>query len=353
MDTPEMKAAAEVPQKMRAVQYDAYGGGAAGLKHVEVAVPEPKKGELLLKLEAASLNPVDWKMQKGMLRPLLPPRLPFIPATDVAGVVAAVGSGIDGFKPGDEVVALLNAFSGGGLAEYAVASAKLTVKRPSSASATEAAGLPTAAITALKSLRSIGAKFDDDTAAGKPLANVLITAASGGVGLYAVQLAKLAGLHVTATCGGGARGMDAARGAGADEVLDYETPEGAAMRSPSGRKYDGVVHCAPAGVRWSAFKPLLSGGNGKGGKNSSKVVDLTPSFSAYLTAALHRVTRARKRLVPLFMWPNKAELEFLVGLVKDGKLKTVVDSRYTLGDVSKAWEKSMEGHPTGKIIVEM
>ncbi|PVH35161.1 LOW QUALITY PROTEIN: hypothetical protein PAHAL_7G113900 [Panicum hallii] len=322
--------AAEVPGRMQAVQYDAYSGGA----HVEVPVPKPKKKELLLKLEAASINPVDWKMQKGMLRPLLPRRLPYIPVTDVAGVVVEVGSGVKRFKVGDEVVAMLNPFSGGGLAEYAVASVKLAA---SGVSATDGAGLPIAAGTALQSLRSIGARFDG--AGSKPL-NVLVTAASGGVGHYAVQLAKLAGLHVTATCG--ARNAELVRGLGADEVLDYGTPEGAGMRSPSGRLYDGVVHCT-VGVGWPAFEPLLSA--------AGKVVDITASFSAVLTSARHRVTFARKRLVPLLLWPNRADMEFLVGLVKDGKLETVVDSRSPLRDVSEAWLKSIGGHATGKIVV--
>ncbi|CAN6371564.1 unnamed protein product [Urochloa humidicola] len=237
---------------------------------------------------------------------------------------------------------MLNTFSGGGLADYAVASAKLTVKRPCGVSAAEGAGLPTAAITALKSLRSVGAnKFDGTGTGNKPL-TVLITAAPGGVGLYTLQLAKLAGFHVTATCG--ARSMDAVHGDGAVEVLDYKTPEGATMRSPSGSTT--AWSTARSGrARWPAFKPLLSG--------KGKVVDLTPNFSAYLTATLHRVTFARKRLVPLFLWPNKADLELPVGLVEDGRLKTVVDSRSPLGDASKAWEKSIEGHPTGKIIIEM
>ncbi|TVU13834.1 hypothetical protein EJB05_37265, partial [Eragrostis curvula] len=339
-----MAAADEIPAKMRAVQYDACGGGAAGLKHVEVPVPSPKKKELLLKVEAASINPVDWKVQKGMLRPLLPLRLPCIPATDVAGVVAAVGPGVDGFKPGDKVVAMLDIFNGGGFAEYAVSPAKMTVKKPPGVSAADGAGLPTAGRSALKSLRSIGAKFDGTTST--PQKNVLITAASGGVGHYAVQLAKLAGFHVTASCD--AQNMDLVRSLGADEVLDYKTPEGASLRSPSGKKYDGVIHCTGVGIAWSAFKPVLAA-------KSGKVVDITANRSAMLRSVVQRVTFARKRLVPLFLWPNNADvdLEFMVGLLEEGKLRTVVDSRFPLSDVSKAWDRSTEGHPTGKIIVDI
>ena len=119
--------------------------------------------------------------------------------------------------------------SGGGLAEYAVASVKLAVRRPPGVSAAVGVGLPIAAGTALQSLRSIGARFDS-TSGSKPL-NVLVTAASGGVGHYAVQLAKLAGLHVTATCG--ARNAELVRGLGADEVLDYRTSEGGGTTASS------------------------------------------------------------------------------------------------------------------------
>ncbi|CAH9140653.1 unnamed protein product [Cuscuta epithymum] len=95
---------------MRAVQYEGYGGGAAALKHVEVAVPTPSKGEVLLKIDATSINPIDWKIQKGMLRPLLPGKFPYIPATDIAGEVMEIGSGVKNFKAGDKVVAMLSHF---------------------------------------------------------------------------------------------------------------------------------------------------------------------------------------------------------------------------------------------------
>nr|CAD1836551.1 unnamed protein product [Ananas comosus var. bracteatus] len=307
---------------MRAVQYHGYGGGAAALKHVEIPVPSPKKDEVLLKVEAASINPVDWKIQKGMLRPFLPPKFPFIPVTDVAGEIVNVGSGVTSFKPGDKVLSLLAFGQGGGLAEYAVAPTSQTVERLPEVSAAEAAGLPIAATTALQSLKRGGAKFDGT---GNP-ANVLITAASGGVGLYAVQLAKLANLHVTATCG--ARNIEL----------------GASLKSPSGKKYDCVVHCA-VGIGWSTFEPNLS--------PNGNVIDITPNFSAILNSAIKKLTFSKKQLVPLLAIPKKEDLKYLVELVKEGKLKTVIDSKYPLSKAEEAWAKSIEGHATGKIIVEM
>ncbi|XP_021655309.1 chloroplast envelope quinone oxidoreductase homolog isoform X1 [Hevea brasiliensis] len=369
---------------MHAVQYDSYGGGAAGLKHVEVPVPTPKKDEVLIKLEATSLNPVDWKIQKGILRPLMPRKFPHIPGTDVAGEVLEVGPGVKNFKTGDKIVAMLShasvtvsldekqrwtggksgekkalngdvlevscllelkstrknfwGMTGGGLAEFAVAKESLTVARPAEVSAAEGAGLPVAGLTAHQALtQSVGIKLDGS---GKQ-ANILITAASGGVGHYAVQLAKLGNIHVTATCG--ARNIEFVKSLGADEVLDYKTPEGAALNSPSGRKYDAVIHCA-TGIPWSTFEPNLS--------ENGKVIDITPGVNAMLTFALKKLTFSKKQLVPLLMVPKAENLDYLVKQVKEGKLKTVIDSKHPLSKAEDAWAKSIAGHATGKVIVE-
>ncbi|KAM0871744.1 hypothetical protein ACQ4PT_039182 [Festuca glaucescens] len=329
------------PRTMKAVQYDKYGGGAEGLKHVEVPVPSPKKGEVLLKMEAASINPIDWKIQKGMLRPFLPGKFPFTPVGDLAGEVVQVGGGVTNIKPGDKVVSI-SFPSGGGFAEYAVAPAALTVARPPEVSAVDGACLPAAASSALQLLKATGVSFDSTSNATGPT-NVLVTAASGGVGHYAVQLAKLAGRHVTATCG--ARNVAFVQGLGADEVLDYKTPEGAALRSPSGRRYDAVANCA-AGVSWPALKAVLADEGGT-------AADVTPGVRAALTSLLQKVTFAKKRLAPLMLTPKREEMEWLVDLARQGKLRTVVDSRHPLSRAQEAWAKSVDGHATGKIVVEM
>lgn len=218
-------------------------------------------------------------------------------------------------------------------------SEKLTVLRPPEVSPAEGAGLPIAGLTALQALTYHGGITLDKTS--PTTTNVLITAASGGVGQYAVQLAKLGNTHVTATCG--ERNIDFVRGLGADEVIDYKTPQGAALKSPSDKKYDVVIHCATP-IPWSTFEPNL-GPNGK-------VMDITPGRSAFWTAAVKKVTCSKKKLVPVLLYPKAENLDYLVGLVKEGKLKTVIDSKYPLNKAEEAWAKSIDGHATGKIIVE-
>ncbi|XP_052171025.1 chloroplast envelope quinone oxidoreductase homolog [Diospyros lotus] len=323
---------------MHAVQYDRYGHGPAGLKHVEVPVLVPSKDEVLLKLEATSINPFDLRIKNGILRPFFPRKFPHIPTTDVAGEVVEVGSGVKNFKVGDKVAAMLSHAAGGGLAEFAVAKVALTVPRPPEVSAAEGAGLPIAGVTAHQALtQSAGVKLDGSG----PRKNILITAASGGVGHYAVQLAKFGNTHVTATCG--ARNLDFVKSLGADEVVDYKTPDGAALKSPSGQKFDAVIHCA-TGIPWSTFEPNLS--------EHGKVIDLTPGPSAMMTFVLNKLTFSKKQLVPLLVIPKSESLRSVVELVKEGKLKTVIDSTHPLSKAEDAWAKSFSGHATGKIIIE-
>lgn len=323
---------------MHALQYSGYGGGAAALKHVEVPVPDPKADEVLVKVEAATINPIDWKIQKGMLRPILPRKFPYIPGTDLAGEVVKTGSSVKKFKEGDKVVSILSHASGGALAEYAVAKESLTVTRPQEVSAPEAAALPVAALTAHQALTQAADVKLDGTGDKR---NILVTAASGGVGHYAVQLAKLGNTHVTATCG--ARNLEFVKSLGADEVIDYRTPEGAALKSPSGKKYDYVIHGA-TGIPWSTFEPNLS--------ENGKVIDLTPGPSALVTFALKKLTFSKKQLVPLILTPKAENLAYVVNLVKEQKIKTVIDSKFPLSKAEDAWAKMMEGHATGKVIVE-
>ncbi|KAL3828930.1 hypothetical protein ACJIZ3_017732 [Penstemon smallii] len=237
------------------------------------------------------------------------------------------------------MTALTGGLGGGGLAEYAVAKEIYTVHRSPEVSAAEGACLPIAALTAYTALTK-SAKIELHKNA--PQKNILITAASGGVGLYAVQLAKLGNNHVTATCG--ARNIDLVKTLGADEVLDYNTPEGESLKSPSGRKYDAVIHCTEARRAWSIFEANLSG--------DGVVVDLTPGVSDFLRYGLQRVWFTKKKLVFLFVGIVNDELKYMVDLVKEGKIKSVIEFKCRLSEGGDGWRKMISGHATGKIVVE-
>ncbi|CAI9288321.1 unnamed protein product [Lactuca saligna] len=290
---------------MKAVCYDSYGGGSAGLKHVEIPVPIPGNLEILMKIEASSINPFDWTIQKGRMRPILPRKFPFIPVSDVAGEVVEVGPGVKKFKAGDKIVSTLG--TGGGLAEYAVAKESSTVPRPPEVSAADGASL--------------------------------VIAGRGGPLRGPISKTRK---HARDRNMWG-RNIEFVKNLGADEVLDYKTPEGFVLKSPSGKKYDVVIHCT-TGIPWSTFQPNLS--------PKGKVVDLTPGGRAFWTYAMNKITYSKKQLQPLIVVPKVEEIECLLNYVKEGKLKTVIDSRYPLSRAEEAWAKSIEGHATGKLVVE-
>ncbi|KAH7286236.1 hypothetical protein KP509_33G065300 [Ceratopteris richardii] len=226
---------------------------------------------------------------------------------------------------------------GGSLAEFAVAPIKSTVQKPQEISSSDACCLPVAGLTALQGIRDYAGISID----GSSQANVLIPGASGGVGIYAVQIAKLAGAHVTATCG--ARNMDFVRSLGADEVLDYKSKEGIELISPSGRAYDAVINCT-SGISWSTFKARL--------KPVAKVVDLTPNVKSLATTAMQKLSFCHaQELVPFILSGKAEDLQFLAELVRDGKLRTFIDSQYPLSRAEDAWARSIDGHATGKIVV--
>ncbi|MBA0791282.1 hypothetical protein Gohar_015872 [Gossypium harknessii] len=137
--------------------------------------------------------------------------------------------------------------------------------------------------------------------------------------------------------------MDLVRSLGADEVLDYKTPEGVALKSPSGRKYDVIIHCAH-NIPWSTFSANLT--------PKGKVVNTTPGFGTLMSVAAKKISCSKKQLIPLFTSPKKENLDFLVKLVRDGKLKPIIDSKHPLSKAEDAWAKSIDGHATGKILVE-
>ncbi|MDY6897559.1 MAG: NAD(P)-dependent alcohol dehydrogenase, partial [Cyanobacteriota bacterium] len=185
-------------------------GGADVLRYEEVEAPKIKPDELLVKVHAAGVNPIDWKIRKGMLKVISGNKFPMIIGFDLAGEVLEVGSQVESFRVGDEIYGSLSV-PGGAYAELAAVSQKVAAVKPANVSFEEAAALPVAALTALQSLR--------DKANIQPSQTVLVNGASGGVGIFAVQIAKALGAEVTGVCS--SKNLDFVKSLGADFTIDY------------------------------------------------------------------------------------------------------------------------------------
>ena len=323
-----------IPARMTAVVQRVYGG--PDLLSVEqVAVPEPKDHEVLLRVRAAAVNPADWAVVHGhpyVLRLVYGPARPrnSIGGSDVAGVVEAVGSAVDGFRPGDEVVGWCR----GAFAEYAAASDAALLPKPSDLSFEQAAALPMAGITALQALR--------DQAKLRAGQTLLVNGASGGVGTFAVQIAKAWGAEVTGVCS--TRSLDLVRSLGADHVIDYARED----FTRSGHRYDVILDnignhslascrraLAPSGV----LIPNSMAGNRWFG-----------SIGRVLTAlATSPFLRQSQR--PFFSIPKAIDLRALLDLVEARTLNPVLDRSYPLRDVPAALAHQGEGHAHGKVVI--
>jgi NADPH:quinone reductase-like Zn-dependent oxidoreductase len=314
---------------MRAMIYRAYGGPER-LELVELPRPVPAADQLLIRVHASSVNPVDWKRASGALRMIMPASFPLVPGFDIAGEVAAVGARAADFSVGMRVHARIGEMAGGASAEYAVAGTDVVAAIPAGLDFGEAAGLPLAGMTALQGLRD---------QASMPLEGskdrVLIVGASGGVGHIAVQIARAAGATVVGVCSG--RNAALVTSLGAHEVLDYTQPDPYRGQAP----FDIVLDCVASDP--ATWLPLL----GPGGRYASCV----PRANTFLRSALNPFTS--KKVKPVLLRSRAADLRILDQLVEAKKLRIVVDSRYPLADLAAAWQRSITGRAAGKIIIDV
>lgn len=303
---------------MKAIRIDEYGD--AGVLTYEDA-PDPSVGpdHVLIRIAGAAVNPIDWKVRKGLYKATRPLQFPAILGYDVAGTVAQVGPLVARFKPGDNVVARVN----GGYAELGVASSDRVAPAPASLKlAHAAAGLPIAAGTAWQVLF--------DTAQLRAGQTVVIHAGAGGVGSFAVQLAKLAGLHVIATAS--AANAELVRSLGADVVIDDRVTDLGTVAHDVDLVFDTVGAEAQA-RSWKVIR--------KGGRLIT--IAAPPDEAA---AAQHDVTASFDRLDL-----NGARLGEIAGLIDAGKLKLLIEREFPLAQARAAQELSEAGHSRGKIIL--
>jgi NADPH:quinone reductase-like Zn-dependent oxidoreductase len=298
----------------------------------EIATPAPADDEVLIKLYASSVNPLDGFLIRGplffvpMIGRLLKPKHR-IAGADIAGRVESVGRDVKQFRPGDEVFGA----SFGGFAEYACAVENSLARKPANLSFAEAAAVPVAALTALQGLRDKG-----EIQRGQ---KVLIDGASGGVGTFAIQIAKSFGAEVTAVCS--PRNVDIARSIGADHVIDYTRED----FTHSGLRYDLILG---ANVHHSIFdyRRALS--------RKGIFVVAGGSMMRLLQAVLlgPLLSRIGSRKTRFFIAKmNTEDLAILKDLLEAEKIVPVIDRRYPLGEVSEALRYREAGHAQGKIVI--
>jgi len=322
---------------MKAIVYHNYGSPDV-LRLEEVPKPTPKDNEVLIKVHAASVNYIDWQILTGESFFLRMTTLgPFKPkhkilGDDLAGRVEAVGKDVKLFQPGDEVFGLCNH---GAFAEYrcvAEDKGRLAIK-PASVSFEEAAAVPEAAITALNGLRDKG-----QIQSGQ---RVLINGASGGVGTFAVQIAKSYGAEVTAVCS--TSKLDFVRSIGADNAIDYTQED----FTKSGQQYDLIL--ALAGYHpISDYRRALS--------PEGTYVCAGGSFAQYFQALLLGPLismMGSKKMGSVLGNPNQKDFDLLIKLVEAGKVVPVIDRRYPLSEVPEALRYYGEGRTQGKIIISV
>jgi NADPH:quinone reductase-like Zn-dependent oxidoreductase len=333
---------------MKAIVYTQHGPPDV-LRFQEVATPAPADHEVLIKLCAASVNPLDRGVLAGVpafarlivsliFRVRMPKPKVFgadsegrperILGSDIAGRVEAIGRQVKEFQPGDEVFGG-NLFAGGGFAEYVCADEDKLALKPANISFEEAAAVPIAAVTALQGLRDKG-RIERGH-------KVLVDGASGGVGTFAVQIAKAFGAEVTAVCS--ARNVDAARSIGADHVIDYTREN----FTKSGQRYHLILGANAYHSFFDYRRALTPDGTfvWAGGKVSLQALMLGPLLSLF----------GRKKTRTFLANLNRKDLVFLKDLLEAGKIVPVIDRRYPLRDTAEALRYLAEGHARGKIVL--
>ncbi len=310
---------------MKQLRYDDYGG-IDKMYLADVPTPEPKTDEILVDITAAGINPVDWKIRNAQMKMVDGHQWPRKMGLEFAGVVNRVGAEVTNFKSGDEVYGAISLKELGAMADSVVVTADQIHAKPPSLSMSEAAGLPLIGATAHLAMRE---RID---VRGR---TVLINGGSGGVGLTAIQLARMDGAHVTAVAG--PHHQDIMREMGATETLNYETTD----LKTAGKTYDVILDAAGT-LPWSDAKNLLN--------ENGIYLDLQPGLTSFLGSFINNTFSDKKR-EPLLADITHTTLHRLYDLVEEHALKVRIGREYSLMNYTKAFKELEEGTaPAGKSV---
>jgi NADPH:quinone reductase-like Zn-dependent oxidoreductase len=327
---------------MKAIVQHRYGSPQDVLRLEDIGTPQVKDDEVLVRVRAAAINPADWHLVRGepyiarLQWGLRTPRNP-VPGCDLAGQVEAVGGNVTGLQPGDEVFGSPFMRGFGALAESASIPEDVLAAKPANVSFGDAAAVPVAALTALEGLRDHGQV--------EPEHKVLIVGASGGVGTFAVQIAKHLGAEVTGVCS--TRNVDMVRSLGADHVIDYTQED----FTQGGTRYDFIFQLAGTRSASDCRRALTPKGT---------LVLSSGESSGRLIGPIGRVVNARalapfvsQRLLSFTVSPNGEDLQSLKALIEGGEVSPVVDRRYSLAEAPEAIRYLEEGHARGKVVIDV
>jgi len=297
------------------------------LEYRDVEKPVPGDNEVLIKILAASVNAADYRSKQ--LR-IIPKRKIF--GIDIAGKVESTGKNVARFQQGDEVIGELFAYGSGGFAEYAVATENALVKKPVNLLFEDAAALPLAAETALQALRN---KVDL-----KKGQHVLIVGSAGGVGTYAVQLAKYFGAVVTGVCSGA--NVEQTRSLGADYVIDYTLDD----FTKTNIRYD-LILAINGNTPLTSYKRIL--------KPGGIILMVGGTYSQIFKFLIlgRLMSFGSKKLLSLSAKSNQEDLAYIVKLAEDCRIRAVIDRRYTLDKTAEAMKYAAAGHARGKVVITM
>jgi len=309
---------------MKAVRFHSYGGSDV-LVYEEAPKPEPSAGEVLVRVHATSVNPIDWKIRAGYMKAFRDYPLPFILGWDVSGVVESIGPGVSGFKPGDEVYGFPDASRNGAYAEYIAVEQTKLARKPKSLDHIQSAAIPLAGLTGWQALF--------DTAGLTAGQKVLIQAAAGGVGHLAIQFAKVKGLYVAGTASG--RNQEYLKQLGCDLPINYETTRFEDVV----HDYDAVVESMGGEVRTRSWKVVKKGGI---------LVALIGPPPSEEEAKTHSV-----RASIIWGQAKSDQLEEIARLADAGRVKPEIAAVFPLRDAAKAHQMSETEHVRGKIVLQV
>ena len=311
---------------MRAAVTEAFAG-IDRLVVRDVPKPVPGPGEVLVRVKAAAMNPLDCKLREGKFRLIFRVKPPFVLGFDLAGEVEAVGTGVTRLRPGDAVFGTLS--RPGAHAEHAVAAEQMLLPKPSRLSFEDAAAVPAAAMSALQLLR--------DDVRLREGQRVLLNGAGGGIGTFAIQIAKAWGARVTAVAS--SRNQDLLRELGADECLDYAKEDFVAREAA----FDAILDLVPNRSFPECRRALAPGGT---------YVTTLPGPGPYFWQALTVLPLfGGRRCRALVLVPKRRDLEGIVQLIEEGKLRSVVGDVFPLDAIRDAHVRMQSGHARGKIVV--